>query len=157
VYPVLLFAGLAGVVGLHLRAAQAERVRDRERHHTPASDGFVDVCAVSDIPESRARSVTLGGERVAVYRYDGRVSAVSGVCRHQNGPLAEGKIVGGCIVCPWHGYEYEPATGCAPPPFTEKLPTFSVRVHDGRVFVHPRPHAPGTRVEPAMVTTRGTT
>jgi nitrite reductase/ring-hydroxylating ferredoxin subunit/DMSO/TMAO reductase YedYZ heme-binding membrane subunit len=154
-YAVLLFAGLTGVMGLHLRAARLERQRDREAIRSPESDGFVDVCAVSEIPETRARAVTLGGERVAVYRYDGRLSAVSGVCRHQNGPLAEGKIVAGCIVCPWHGYEYEPATGCAPPPFTEKLPTFSVRVHDGRVFVHPRPHTPGTRVEPAVEGTRG--
>jgi methionine sulfoxide reductase heme-binding subunit len=150
-YPVLLFAALAGVLGLHVRAALLERPLDREPMRSPESDGFVDVGAVLDIPEFRAKAVSLGGERVAVYRYDGRVSAVSGVCRHQNGPLAEGKIVGGCIVCPWHGYEYEPATGCAPPPFTEKLPTFSVRVHDGRVFVHPQPHTPGTRVEPAIV------
>jgi nitrite reductase/ring-hydroxylating ferredoxin subunit len=71
------------------------------------------------------------------------------VCRHQNGPLGEGKIVGGCIVCPWHGYEYKPADGCAPPPFTEKLPTFAVTVVNGRVLVNPTPNPPGTYVEPA--------
>jgi nitrite reductase/ring-hydroxylating ferredoxin subunit len=111
----------------------------------------VDVCGADEIPDRRARTVCLSGERVAVFRYDGRVSAVSNVCRHQNGPLGEGKVVDGCIVCPWHGYEYKPADGCAPPPFTEKLPTFAVKVVDGRVLVNPTPNAPGTYVEPARL------
>ena len=109
------------------------------------------MCNVSDIPEKRALTTCLSGERVAVFRYDGRVSAISSVCQHQNGPLGEGRIVNGCVVCPWHGYEYKPDTGASPPPFAEKVPTFSVRVLGGRVFVHPRPHAPGTRIEPALV------
>ena len=80
--------------------------------------------------------------------------ALSNVCRHQNGPLGEGKIVGGCIVCPWHGYEYEPASGRAPAPFTERLPTFSVRVVSGRVLIDPTPHPPGTYIEPARIPPR---
>jgi len=60
------------------------------------------------------------------------------------------------VVCPWHGYEYVPATGASPPPFTEKVPTFDVRVVAGRVLVHPQPHAPGTRVEPAALATART-
>jgi nitrite reductase/ring-hydroxylating ferredoxin subunit len=86
-----------------------------------------------------------------VFRYDGRVSAISSVCQHQNGPLGEGRIVNSCVVCPWHGYEYRPEDGASRPPFTERVPTFDVRVRAGRVLVHPRPHAPGTRVEPAIV------
>jgi nitrite reductase/ring-hydroxylating ferredoxin subunit len=76
---------------------------------------------------------------------------VSNVCQHQNGPLGEGKIVGGCITCPWHGYQYDPATGASPPPFTERVPTFRVRVRAGRVEVHCIPNPPGTRVEPVPV------
>ena len=151
VFPLLLFAGMVTVLGLHLVAATRERRHDDERDHA-APQPFVDVCAVDEIPERRARTVCLSGERVAIVRYDNRISAVSNVCRHQNGPLGEGKVVGGCLVCPWHGYEYEPASGRAPAPFTERLPTFSVRVAAGRVLVDPRPHPPGTYVEPARVT-----
>jgi len=79
------------------------------------------------------------------------VSAVSNVCQHQNGPLGEGRILDGCITCPWHGYQYGPENGAAPPPFKEKIPTFQVKVVDGAVLVHPRPNAPGTYVEPARV------
>lgn len=156
--PVLagvLGAGLAAVVGLHLAAAWKERAADRPRDGEAAAAGpeagFVDVCAVADIPEKRARVVCLAGERVAVFRYDGKVSAISNVCRHQNGPLGEGRIIDGCVTCPWHGFQYLPDTGAAPPPFTEKVPTFRVRVAGGRVWVDPRPNPPGTRVEPARV------
>jgi nitrite reductase/ring-hydroxylating ferredoxin subunit len=148
--PVLLFAGMATVLGLHVAAAIREARRDVDLARASAA-GFVDVCAAADIAENRGRTVCLSGERVAIFRYDGKVSAVSNVCKHQNGPLGEGKIVGGCIVCPWHGYEYEPASGRAPAPFTERLPTFSVRVIRGRVLVNPVSHPPGTHVEPALV------
>jgi nitrite reductase/ring-hydroxylating ferredoxin subunit/DMSO/TMAO reductase YedYZ heme-binding membrane subunit len=153
VLPLTLFTGMAVVLGLHVAAAFRETRRDVDLARAAAA-GFVDVCAAADIVENRGRTVCLSGERVAIFRYDGRVSAVSNVCKHQNGPLGEGKIVGGCIVCPWHGYEYEPASGRAPAPFTERLPTFSVRVIRGRVLVNPAPHPPGTHVEPALIDQR---
>jgi nitrite reductase/ring-hydroxylating ferredoxin subunit/DMSO/TMAO reductase YedYZ heme-binding membrane subunit len=148
--PLLVTVFCLGFVTLVLlHAAAAWRERSADRPSTPDREGWVDACAVAEIPDSRARTVVLAGERVAVYRYDGRISAVSALCRHQNGPLGEGRIVDGCITCPWHGYQYRPGDGCAPPPFTEKLPTFRVRVERGRVLVHARPLPAGTPVEPA--------
>lgn len=146
----LVAAGAVWIVFLHVFAGWREARPDSDALPRP-DDGWVEVCRVDDIPERRARIVCVRGERVAVFRYDGRLSAVSNVCQHQNGPLGEGRIVGGCIVCPWHGYEYLPESGRAPAPFTERVPTFSVRVRDGGVLVHPRPHAPGTFVEPARI------
>jgi len=145
-----LAAGLGTVVALHLAAARREHRTD-ETAPVKALDGFVDVCDANAIPEKQAAVVCVGGERVAVFRYDGKISAVSNVCRHQNGPLGEGRIVDGCITCPWHGYQYKPETGAAPPPFTEKVETFPVRIRNGRVQIHPRANAPGTFVEPARL------
>ena len=152
-YPLLVGAGFVLVVALHLAAALKERHLDH--NHTPPAgdggDGFVDVCAVADIPEARAHVTCISGERVAVFRYGDRISAVSNVCQHQNGPLGEGRIIDGCITCPWHGFQYRPDTGRAPEPFTDRIPTFDVRIVAGRVQVGARPHPPGTRVEPAMI------
>jgi nitrite reductase/ring-hydroxylating ferredoxin subunit/DMSO/TMAO reductase YedYZ heme-binding membrane subunit len=145
-----LLLGALTVSALHGLAASKEVHGDRE-HTTDKPGEFVDVCSVDQIPEKRAFVTCLSGERVAVFRYDGRISAVSNVCQHQNGPLGEGRIINGCIVCPWHGYEYAPDTGASPPPFTEKVPTFVVQVVAGRVLVHPQPHQPGTRIEPAVI------
>lgn len=152
VYVGAMALGFVTVLSLHLLAAQKEIPADRELKSKVADD-LVDVCAVSDIPENRARIICLSGERVAVFKYDGKISAVSNVCQHQNGPLGEGKVVSGCITCPWHGYQYVPETGASPPPFVEKVPTFNVRVKNGRVLVHPKPNPAGTKVEPALLET----
>ncbi len=148
-YLALLAAGFAAVAALHLLAGFREVAADRPTAAAPEADGFVKVARVSDIEPDRAIPVTLGGERVAVVRYGGKISAISGVCQHQNGPLAEGKFVHGCLTCPWHGYQYKPDTGASPPPFTETVPTFDVRVVGGDIYVHPEPNPAGTRVEPA--------
>ena len=150
--PVL--AGLTGlgmvwVLGLHVVAAFREKSAD-----TPVKEsasGFIDACAVDDIEENRARIVTIAGDRVAVFKYDGKISAVSNVCQHQNGPLGEGCILDGYITCPWHGFQYVPETGASPAPFTEKIPTFNVQVREGRVFVAAQPNPPGTYVDPARI------
>lgn len=145
---VLAF-GLVSVLTLHLAAARRERALDAE---LPADAEFVPACALDEIPENRARIVTLSGERVAIFKYDGQVSALSNVCQHQNGPLGEGRIIDGCVTCPWHGFQYLPATGASPAPFTEKVPTFRVKVIGQQVYVDPRPLPPGTYVEPARCT-----
>ena len=155
--PVLamaLIAGVATVISLHLAAAFREKRLDRAKLKA-VGEGFVEVCKFDRISEKCATVVSISGERVAVFRYDGMVSAISNVCQHQNGPLGEGRIIDGCVTCPWHGYQYKPESGAAPAPFKEKIPTFRVKVVDGTVFVHTSPNAPGTYVEPARVESRG--
>ncbi|MBS1851526.1 MAG: ferric reductase-like transmembrane domain-containing protein [Acidobacteria bacterium] len=147
----ILGAGVASVLVLHGVAGWKEYAMDAGKIAVKnnIAEGFVEVCKISSIPEKCARVVWLSGERIAVFKYDGKVSVVSNVCQHQNGPLGEGRILDGCITCPWHGYQYGPENGAAPAPFPERIPTFHVKVVDGAVWVHPRPNPPGTYVEPA--------
>jgi nitrite reductase/ring-hydroxylating ferredoxin subunit/DMSO/TMAO reductase YedYZ heme-binding membrane subunit len=143
-----LAIGMAAVLSLHLAAGAREMLADRDQAPAQA-EGWFDAGEAAAIPENRARVLSIGGERVAVFRYAGHVSAVSNVCRHQNGPLGEGKIVGGCITCPWHGYQYRPEDGCSPPPFNDKVATYRTRVAGGRVFIDPQPNPPGTFEAPS--------
>ncbi|HEV8599656.1 MAG TPA: Rieske 2Fe-2S domain-containing protein [Gemmatimonadales bacterium] len=142
--PLLLGAGALVVIGLHLLAGLTERAPDRKRSVAE----WVPVCRAEDIPEAGAKLALVGGERVAVYRYAGRLSAVSNVCKHQNGPLGEGRIVDGCVTCPWHGYQYRPDSGTSPPPFDDKVPTYDLRIEGGQVVVQRQANPPGTYVEP---------
>ena len=104
------------------------------------------------IAEGRAIVVPVSGaESVAIFRADGKLSAVTNLCAHQNGPLGEGAVVDGCIACPWHGYQYRLADGCAPPPYTEKLATFRLKLEGRTVLLDPKPNPPGTYVEPLRV------
>lgn len=144
--------GALSLVLLHLVAAGREKHVDaRMPAPVPGDAAWVDACALDDIPENRAKVVHVSGERVAIFRYDGKVSAVSSVCQHQNGPLGEGRVIDGCITCPWHGYQYLPESGASPAPFTERVPTFAVRLVGARVLVRTRPNPAGTRVEPARI------
>jgi nitrite reductase/ring-hydroxylating ferredoxin subunit len=153
-YAGLLLLGAVIVCALHAIAAWREVPADRERVAT--HDGMVEVARVADIPDQRAIVVTLSGERVAVFRDGTKVCALASVCRHQNGPLGEGRIVDGLVTCPWHGYQYRMEDGCSPPPFNEKVPTFRVRIEGDRVYVDPRALPPGTAVEPARADTAPT-
>ena len=150
-HPALAIAtgvGMVWLLTLHVAAAHGERAGDRDTGRE--TSGWIDAGSVDDIPDGGA-VVVCAGERIAVFRYDGKISAVSNVCRHQNGPLGEGRVIDGCITCPWHGYQYLPGNGRSPAPFTEKVATFDVRVTGGRVYVNPQAHEPGTSVEPAHV------
>jgi len=149
-YSILLGLGMIWVISLHLLAARKEHSADLKIFEATA-DGYVEVGSVNDIPEKCAKVVLLSGERVAIFKYDGKISALSNVCRHQNGPLGEGRIIDGLVTCPWHGFNYRPSDGASPAPFKEKVPTFQVKVINGRVLVHPRPNPPGTFVEPAVI------
>jgi nitrite reductase/ring-hydroxylating ferredoxin subunit/DMSO/TMAO reductase YedYZ heme-binding membrane subunit len=142
--PILFGASFVFVCGLHIAAALKERAVDRGSDGN--SDGWLQVGAPSSIPDKAARIVTTPeGERIAVFRDGKQIGALAGVCAHQNGPIGEGCIVDGLVTCPWHGWQYRLVDGCAPPPFTEKIATHSVRLRDGVVEVDPRPLAPGTK------------
>ena len=145
----LLVAGVAWVVGLHLIAGWRERSADRPCPGAARDDGFVEACRTDELLTDRGHVVTLAGERVAIFLVDGAVTALSNVCQHQNGPLGEGCVIDGLVTCPWHGFQYDPANGSSPPPFTERVPTFRVRVAGDRVLVDPRPNPPGTPTAPA--------
>lgn len=142
--PGMLVGGFGAVAVLHLVAGWRERADDAGS--APRADGWIAVGLPLSIPDKGARIVSApGGERIAVFRDGDQIGALTNLCAHQNGPLGEGQIIDGCVTCPWHGYQYRLADGCAPAPFTEKLATYNVRLgENGMVEVDPRPLPPGT-------------
>lgn len=150
-FAALIALGFCWVIGIHLCVAFKERKIDKSTGFEKAKDGYLKVCRADDIPDKRGKVISLAHERAAVFKYDGKVSAVSNVCQHQGGPLGEGKIIKCKIVCPWHGYEYFPEDGQSPPPFTEKIETYHVRVENGYVYINPVANPRGTRVQAASL------
>jgi nitrite reductase/ring-hydroxylating ferredoxin subunit/DMSO/TMAO reductase YedYZ heme-binding membrane subunit len=149
-YVVLLCAGALSVVGLHILTGLASL-----QSESPIElEGWLKVAATEDIDDTRARIIRpKTGEAIAVFRDGGKISAVSNVCRHQGGPLGEGKIVDGCITCPWHGFQYRMEDGRSPAPFTEMIATYATKILDGVVYVHPVPNPPGTSQSPSQIGT----
>jgi len=141
--PVLFGGAFAWVTSLHLLAGWRERATDRG--NAADADGWIVVGPPLSIPDKGARVIAAaGGERIAIFRDGEQIGALTNLCAHQNGPLGEGRIVDGCVTCPWHGYQYRLEDGCAPAPFTERLATYRVRVKDSVVEVHPQALPPGT-------------
>ena len=142
--------GFIAVTALHLVAAFKEQRQDAFKG-SEKEDGWVEVCKVGEIAPDRAKMITVNTERVAIFKYNGKLSAVHNFCKHQGGPLGEGKIVDGCITCPWHGYQYLPHNGQSPPPFTETIATYALRLEGDTVFINPIPFDEGTEVEPIRI------
>jgi len=147
---LMLMFGLVILATVHILAGIKEWRFD---HHQNKMDeaNWIYVCEAGDIEDSRAKMAIIDGERVAIFRYGNKLSAVHNVCKHQNGPLGEGKIVDGCITCPWHGYQYQPEDGCAPAPFTEKLATYELKLKGPSIFINPVALPEGTAVRPAIL------
>jgi methionine sulfoxide reductase heme-binding subunit len=150
VFVLILFTGSASLIVLHLLAGIKERKIDKMKFALK-EDGFVYVCEADEIEDSRAKIFCIDQERIAVYRYENKLYAIHNVCKHQGGPLGEGKIVDGCITCPWHGYQYLPQNGQSPPPFKEKVSTYDVRVSNNKVWLNPTAYPEGTEREGASL------
>lgn len=141
VYVVLIIAAAIVVSVLHIASA----IVSRSPPAAADTDGWLKVARANDFEEGKAKIVyPESGESIAVFLHQGAVSAVSNVCRHQGGPLGEGRIIDGCITCPWHGFQYRLEDGQAPPPFTEKIATYPTKVNAGFVLVQTQGNAAGT-------------
>lgn len=151
VFVIILALGSGTLITLHLMAGITEVKKDN-RIYTLQQEGFVQVCHVNDIEEDRAKMFCIDVERIAVYKTQGKLFAVNNVCKHQNGPIGEGKIIDGCITCPWHGYQYLPHNGCSPAPFKEKVSTYDVKIEEGIVWINPKPYPEGTERPGAIIT-----
>jgi nitrite reductase/ring-hydroxylating ferredoxin subunit len=144
--PLMVFASLIAVAGLHIYSA-VFCSRPSKKLQTGSESEWVEAGRWQEIENDRAITVTVGDdERVAIFRYDeNKLCAVSNVCKHQNGPLGEGKIIKGCITCPWHGFQYRPEDGCSPPPFNEKIETYNLKLMGDIIFLDPKPLQPGSK------------
>lgn len=151
--PIALGLGVVVLTGLHVAAGLSQLRQDRasQRAGSPG-ESWVEVGRVDAIDDGGAVTVRLdSGRAVAVFRDGTALHAIDAVCAHQGGPLGEGRIVDGCATCPWHGYQYRPGDGCSPPPYTEKLATYRLRVRGELIELDPNANTPGTPVEPALV------
>ncbi|MDE3077260.1 MAG: Rieske (2Fe-2S) protein [Chloroflexota bacterium] len=83
---------------------------------------------IEQIPVGEGREFVVGGRRVAVFRgRDGHLYATRATCPHQGGPLADGIMGGGQIVCPLHGFRFDLADGRALNGACQALQIYPVR------------------------------
>jgi nitrite reductase/ring-hydroxylating ferredoxin subunit len=96
---------------------------------------FVKVGALSDVPENSVIEVMVGGDPYAICNVRGNLHALSGTCLHQGGPLGQGQVADGRVMCPWHAWEYDCRTGENVDDPTQRVATYEVKVEGDDILL----------------------
>src|SRR4051812_48267235 len=95
---------------------------------------FVRVCMQSELPQpGDVREFTAKGRTLCVANVSGTICVLDSVCPHEGGPLGEGTVEAGRVVCPWHSYAFDPRTGEAEGEPDLKVEVFEAKVEDGEL------------------------
>jgi nitrite reductase (NADH) small subunit len=96
---------------------------------------LVRICAKRELPRrGEAREFRLGLKTLCIANVDGVIHALDNECPHRGGPLAEGMIEEGKLICPWHAWTFDPTTG-AEENSQGRVAVYPVSVDGEEVFV----------------------
>jgi nitrite reductase/ring-hydroxylating ferredoxin subunit len=88
------------------------------------------------LPIGRPVLLDIAGRRVALVRTADGVRALDDSCPHAGGPLSEGAVRDGALVCPYHGWVWDLATGaCRAPARDARVAAYAAGVEGGEVWV----------------------
>jgi nitrite reductase/ring-hydroxylating ferredoxin subunit len=97
---------------------------------------LVKVARVDEIAAGTGKVASAGGKAIAVFNIDGVFRATDNACTHRGGPLGEGRVNGTVVTCPWHGSEFDVATGqVVKGPATRPVSTYPTQVQGNDVLV----------------------
>jgi nitrite reductase (NADH) small subunit len=106
------------------------------KHGTMVSTmALIRIAALDELPEGRLLQREAAGTTVAICNHAGKIHAFNGLCPHRAGPLGQGNLVDGCIVCPWHAWEFSVEKGELDYNPDIKLHRYNVVVQGGDVLV----------------------
>jgi nitrite reductase/ring-hydroxylating ferredoxin subunit len=94
------------------------------------------LAAVGELPKDSVIEVEHKGNLYAICNVSGEFRALSGVCPHEGGPLGQGAITQGILVCPWHMWEFDSHSGACLIDDTFGVPTYPVKIENGGVLVN---------------------
>lgn len=101
------------------------------------SEQWVRLCSKAEAPApGNVAEFEAGGAAVCLANLEGRLCALDNVCPHRQGPLGQGWIEGNAVVCPWHSWAFDVATGDALPPDHGHVKVLPVREENDAVLVN---------------------
>ncbi len=97
---------------------------------------FAKVARLADLPPGTGRMVVGPFDKpMALFNVGGEVFAINAVCPHQGGPLANGRLDGHVLACPWHGWTFDVRTGRPDPPGGPCVAASEVEVRRSDLYV----------------------
>ena len=101
---------------------------------------WADLGPADQFTQRALTAAKVGTTRVLISYVNGEFGALSGLCNHAGGPLAEGRMDGDYVVCPWHNWKYHCKTGLGEPGFeADAVPRYELKVEQGHLFVSMEP------------------
>ena len=89
---------------------------------------YVSVAKLADVKEGEIFATVVDETPIALTKVDGEVCAFGDICTHDDGPLAEGTIEDGCVVCPRHGAKFNLSTGKPSFPAVTPIPIYETKI-----------------------------
>jgi len=96
---------------------------------------FKKVAEVGEIPEGGVKHVMVHDKPIALCHVEGNFYAVNAVCPHMGGPLANGRLAGYVIACPWHDWTFDVRTGLPDHPGGHSVSAYEVHVEGNNILV----------------------
>jgi len=97
---------------------------------------FTRVATESELPAANeAKEFPCGDRLICIANVNGAYSAMDNVCLHRGGPLGAGIILNGKVVCPWHGWEWDPQTGQTVQDSRAKIAVYPLKIENGDVLI----------------------
>lgn len=97
---------------------------------------FTAVADSASVADDAMICARAGDADVLLARQHGRLCALAHKCSHLGGPLSEGTLKNGSVICPWHGSEFALGDGhVIDGPATQSQPVLTVRERGGRIEV----------------------
>lgn len=97
---------------------------------------FVKIGTKADLPaEGQAKEFAVEAKVICVARVEGVLAALDNVCPHRGGPLGQGVVLDGKLICPWHGWQYDPKTGEAGHNSGVKVAVYPLKIEGEDVLV----------------------
>lgn len=104
---------------------------------------FIKVLTLDELPEGSSKIVKVKNAKVALFHYNGKITAIGNACLHKGGPLGLGcvekKYDGLYVTCPWHGWEYNIETGKAPLDFKDQQSVYEIKTEGNDILISESP------------------
>ena len=97
--------------------------------------GFVRAAKTAEVPPGTIRECQVEGKAVALANVGGQFHAISNTCLHRGGPRGEGQLEGSVVTCPWHGWQFNVATGKAVQNPNAGVSCFATELRGDEVYV----------------------
>jgi nitrite reductase (NADH) small subunit len=98
-------------------------------------DDYIDAASINDVKPGRVMRLVLDGRVIALYHTQSGFFASDNTCPHRGGPLAEGDLIGDEIICPWHLWGFDVASGICTGNPDISIVTHELKIEGDRILV----------------------